>query len=123
MRRAWVALALAGCVEPNGGDAVDACVLALSGDVDRGAVVWRASCAGCHGASGEGAQGGPDVRDEAPDPARLVRKVLWGWGEMPGFHGALSKEDVADVVAFVQGEILVPPPAVGDTGGAAGRAP
>jgi mono/diheme cytochrome c family protein len=114
--RWWGALVLAGCVDPG---AVDACVLGLPGDVDHGASVWGAACAGCHGAAGQGAQGGPDVRDEAADPARLVRKVLWGWGEMPGFHGALSKEDVADVVAFVQADILQAPASeVVDTGAA-----
>jgi mono/diheme cytochrome c family protein len=114
--RAWWALVLVGCVDPG---AVDACVLTLPGDVDRGASVWGSACARCHGAAGEGAPGGPDVRDEAPDPARLIRKVLWGWGEMPGFQGVLSKEDVADVVAFVQADILqAPATPPGDTGAA-----
>ncbi len=117
MRAWWAIVGLAvGCVDP---DAVDACVLALPADVDRGASVWEARCASCHGSAGEGAQDGPDVRDEAADPARLVRKVMWGWGAMPGFRGVLSKQDVADVVDFVQAEILETAPRAGagdDTG-------
>jgi mono/diheme cytochrome c family protein len=80
---------------------VEARIAALPADPAAGEAVWAEACASCHGAAGEGTATGPDLGDEAADAERIAGKVWWGWGEMEGFRGELTRQEVADVVAWL----------------------
>ncbi len=105
--RGWMwavgaAMLAVGCGEGEGegGPGVDA-VMALSGDTAKGAEVYVGHCASCHGVDGSGGSG-PSLTGEAEDPTEIAAVVVNGDGEMPGFAGALSDQDMADVVAYVE---------------------
>ena len=69
----------------------------------QGAFVFRAQCAGCHGARGEGNLGPSLVhienRKSEADELALVRA---GSGRMPAFANGLSARDIAAVVAYTR---------------------
>ncbi len=88
------------------------------GGSEKGAKIFGADCAGCHGAGGQGTPsvfpnlaGNPDVTG---DPAQVVHTVLYGLnraitvngkpykGTMPPWKGTLSNADVADVVTYIR---------------------
>ena len=72
--------------------------LGPGGTVDGGAV-YAANCAICHGASGEG-DSGPSLQASAVSFSEMVDIVTNGVGEMPGFAGALSQDEIQAVSAF-----------------------
>ena len=61
------------------------------------------NCSVCHGASGTGGNGGPDLTSipEAADSAKVVAQVTNGGGGMPAFKGVLSDADIQNVAAYV----------------------
>lgn len=93
-------------------------------DVGRG--VYRAQCASCHGARGEGAAGWerPDARGELPPPPHDSRGHTWkhadgmlyrivrdGWRDpfnktarltMPAFGRTLSPGEIRSVIDFLK---------------------
>ncbi len=83
------------------------------GDPDRGATVYAASCAVCHGPEAAGSGTGPPLVDEIYRPGHHadgaflvavrggVRQHHWDFGPMPALPG-LSDQDVADVTAYVR---------------------
>lgn len=88
---------------------------AAPGDAQRGAAVYAATCAGCHGADGRGGEKGGSVVDGAylglvSDQA-LRTTVLCGRTDlgMPDWRGAkgdapLSEQQVGDVVAWLMAQ-------------------
>lgn len=85
---------------------------AATGDAARGATVWQASCAGCHGTDGDGgAKGGSVVdpswlsltSDRALRTAVVVGRPDLGMPDWRGEGGArpLDAEQVSDVVAWI----------------------
>jgi mono/diheme cytochrome c family protein len=93
-------------------------VPAASGAVERGRVIYRDRCEGCHGPQGEGARGAyPALAGNRAvvmdSPANVIRAVLSGgfqpatagnprpWG-MPPFGHVLGDEEVAAVVTFIR---------------------
>ncbi len=119
MRRTLAALALvAGLGACGGGGSAGS---ALGEDLDAGREVFSRSCAMCHGASGQGASA-PElsaVRDTFETCAEQIEWVALGSeryldevgptfpgtgqeisGDMPGFDGALTPTEIAQVVAF-----------------------
>jgi mono/diheme cytochrome c family protein len=70
----------------------------FEGDPVRGASVFAASCAGCHGADGTGGVG-PALRDSGINGAKVIVVVGTGQGAMPA--GLVSGQDAADVAAHV----------------------
>ena len=95
-------LVLAAC-----GDKVDR-VLSRDGDPVEGARVFDEHCRECHAADGTGTELGPDLTDDHDTPEGLAEKILYGWGEMPGMEDEMSVTEVADVIAFVEQEVLLP---------------
>ena len=96
---------------PRPAPRIDAAVMA------RGAAVYAASCASCHGGSGEGAGGLPPLRDspnvQASNPATLVRYVLNGTRTaltlahpqpdvMPAMAAQLDDQEAADALSFIR---------------------
>ena len=79
----------------------------VAGDTSAGAVVWSDNCAGCHGANGTGANGGPNLvgNEIALDPAKVRVQVTNGGGGMPAFKDTLTTDQINDVSAYVSEEI------------------
>lgn len=93
-----------------------------SATVERGAQVYGANCASCHGATGEG--DGPAAKDLDPRPANLAwlsetpiaqwdPYMFWTVSEggaqfktaMPAFKDKLSKEDIWSAIAYIQAQL------------------
>jgi quinohemoprotein ethanol dehydrogenase len=76
---------------------------ALKGNAEAGATVWSDNCAGCHGADGGGANGGPNLvgNEQAMDPERVRAQVTNGGGGMPAFKDTLSEQQISDVSVYV----------------------
>lgn len=82
-------------------------------DAARGAQLFEANCAVCHGAEGRGTTAGPPLLHEYYVPshhgdesfqvavARGVQPHHWDFGAMPPVPG-LTRDDVADIVAHVR---------------------
>jgi quinohemoprotein ethanol dehydrogenase len=68
-----------------------------------GKVVFANNCATCHGATGQGGNGGPDLtaRPAAKQAASVVKQVMNGGGGMPAFKGQLTNAQIAAVAAYV----------------------
>ncbi len=71
---------------------------AAAGDVARGAVVFEAECAACHGAGGEGGSG-PALQGTGLEAAFVTERIRAGAGIMPA--GLVTGQDETDVVAYV----------------------
>jgi len=86
-----------------GAAAVAASGPALPGNVAHGAIVFAANCAICHGATGLGGNGGPSLSTipAAKSMPAVVHQVTNGGGGMPPFSGTLTKQQIADVSAYV----------------------
>jgi len=103
-------LALAGCGSGGGEQSESDRSL-----VDRGARVYAASCASCHGADLRGTDKGPshlsNVYEPDHHPDESFRNAIangapqhhWRFGDMPAVEG-LSDEDVEAVIAYVRAE-------------------
>ncbi len=76
------------------------------GDAAGGKQVFADNCAACHGEDGGGGTG-PELagRQEFASPDVVVEQVRDGGGGMPGFEGRLSDQELADVSAYVVGEL------------------
>jgi quinohemoprotein ethanol dehydrogenase len=83
----------------GGGAAVDAAA---------GKEVFSEECSVCHGATGHGGNGGPDLRTMplAKTQAGAEKQVTNGGGGMPAFGGTLSEEEIANVAAYVSEDIV-----------------
>jgi quinoprotein glucose dehydrogenase len=97
-----VVLDLAGCA-----DKAERAV-SLEGDPAAGADLWAEHCQECHASDGTGTETGPDLTDDSDTPDQLADKILNGWGEMDGFDDELSAQEVADLIAFLEQDVLLP---------------
>lgn len=114
LRRTSVAVgllaALAACesgtdVEGSGGPA--------AADAERGAELFAANCAVCHGPEAQGTETGPPLVHEVYEPSHHGDEAFqlavaqgasphhWDFGPMPPVEG-LDREDVADITAWVR---------------------
>jgi len=73
------------------------------GNPTAGRSVFAANCSTCHGASGHGGNGGPDLTaiPSAKNLARVVKQVTNGGAGMPSFKRTLTPQQINDVAAFV----------------------
>jgi cytochrome c551 len=80
---------------------------AAGGDPALGTVVFSENCSTCHGATGHGGNGGPDLTTMplAQTEAGAIEQVTNGGGGMPAFGGVLSEEEIENVAAYVAQEI------------------
>jgi mono/diheme cytochrome c family protein len=78
------------------------------GDAEAGAVVFSENCSTCHGATGHGGNGGPDLTTMplAQTEEGAIQQVTNGGGGMPPFAGTLSEEEIENVAAYVVHEIV-----------------
>jgi cytochrome c551 len=77
------------------------------GNPELGATVFSENCSTCHGATGHGGNGGPDLTTmpKAQEQAGAEEQVTKGGGGMPAFEGQLSEEEIENVAAYVVQEI------------------
>jgi mono/diheme cytochrome c family protein len=77
-------------------------------DAAAGKEVFSEECSVCHGATGHGGNGGPDLRTMplAKTQAGAEQQVTNGGGGMPPFKGVLSEEEIANVAAYVSEDIV-----------------
>lgn len=77
-------------------------------DAAAGEEVFAENCSVCHGASGHGGNGGPDLRTMplAKTQAGAEKQVTNGGGGMPAFKGTLSEEEISNVAAYVSEDIV-----------------
>jgi alcohol dehydrogenase (cytochrome c) len=74
-------------------------------DLTNGATVYQAACLFCHGEEGAGGHGGGPTLANVATLGAAVQVVTEGRGEMPGFGGALSAEQIRDVSAYLLSEL------------------
>jgi heme/copper-type cytochrome/quinol oxidase subunit 2/cytochrome c553 len=75
---------------------------------EAGEEVFAENCSVCHGATGHGGNGGPDLRTMplAKEQAGAEGQVTNGGGGMPAFAGTLSEEEISNVAAYVVEDIV-----------------
>jgi quinohemoprotein ethanol dehydrogenase len=96
-------------VEPTeGGAEAEAGGGGATADAAAGKEVFAEECSVCHGATGHGGNGGPDLRTMplAKTQAGAEKQVTNGGGGMPAFKGVLSEEEIANVAAYVAEDIV-----------------
>ncbi|MDX6560396.1 MAG: quinohemoprotein ethanol dehydrogenase [Gaiellales bacterium] len=78
-----------------------------TGDPAAGKSVFAGNCSSCHGLSGTGGNGGPDLtqRPAAKDAKKVEAQVTNGGGGMPAFKGTLTPKQIRDVAAYVAQKI------------------
>jgi mono/diheme cytochrome c family protein len=78
------------------------------GNAELGAAVFSENCSTCHGATGLGGNGGPDLTTMplAQTEEGAIQQVTNGGGGMPPFGGVLSEEEIENVAAYVVQEIV-----------------
>jgi mono/diheme cytochrome c family protein len=80
-------------------------ILSLGGDETTGADTFTTTCgsSGCHGSDGDSGPG-PHLSNEIPEFTvdGLTCLLLTGYDDMPS-QASLSDQQLADVVAYVQG--------------------
>jgi len=81
---------------------------AAGGNAEAGAAVFATNCAACHGETGHGGAGGPDLTTMplAQSEEGAIQQVTDGGGGMPPFGGTLSEEEIENVAAFVVHEVV-----------------
>lgn len=104
-----------GCASDGGDGNGDggASILARAPDMDKGAELYAASCALCHGERGIGTQAGPPlvhiIYEPGHHPDASFRNAVkngvaahhWSFGNMPP-RPELSGGDIDDVIAYVR---------------------
>src|SRR3954471_6998693 len=78
-----------------------------TGDADAGKTVFANNCTACHGSTGHGGNGGPDLTaiPDAKNYKRVVAQVENGGGGMPAFKDQLTPKQIADVSTYVTQKI------------------
>lgn len=81
----------------------------VTGDPNRGAILFASNCAVCHGLSGEGRVGAnlakdwssirPDLRVKSVIEAGIEDTVMPAWSQTHG--GPLTEQEINDITAFV----------------------
>jgi heme/copper-type cytochrome/quinol oxidase subunit 2/mono/diheme cytochrome c family protein len=75
---------------------------------EAGEEVFAENCSVCHGATGHGGNGGPDLTTmpKAKEQKGAEEQVTNGGGGMPAFAGTLSEEEISNVAAYVVEDIV-----------------
>jgi mono/diheme cytochrome c family protein len=95
--------------EPGGeGEAGEEEAAGGGGNAELGAAVFAENCSTCHGGTGHGGNGGPDLTTMplAQTEEGAIQQVTNGGGGMPPFGGVLSEEEIENVAAYVVHEIV-----------------
>ncbi len=78
-----------------------------AGSAAAGKTVYANNCESCHGATGRGGNGGPDLTTipSAKNAKTVANQVENGGGGMPAFKGQLTAKQISDVTAYVTQKI------------------
>jgi mono/diheme cytochrome c family protein len=78
-----------------------------AGNAAAGKQVFAQNCSGCHGLTGHGGNGGPDLSGlpNARDPVKVLAQVENGGNGMPPFKGVLTQRQIRDVTAYVVNDV------------------
>ena len=100
------AVGIVGCGGSEDADRIDI-VVGLTADVENGGVVFQDVCAVCHGAEGEGSEGGaPNIQSEGKEGVeKLADIILNGWEKMPAQADVLTDQEVADVIGWIHANL------------------
>jgi mono/diheme cytochrome c family protein len=73
------------------------------GNAAAGKTVFAGNCSTCHGLSGHGGNGGPDLTtiSSAKNLVTVIGQVTNGGGGMPSFKGSLTQAQIRDVATYV----------------------
>lgn len=74
-------------------------------DLGLGMEIWNGGCSGCHQTDGSGSSAGRSLIDialEQPDRSVHVASVTNGIGNMPGYEGRLTEDEIDAVVSYVR---------------------
>jgi quinohemoprotein ethanol dehydrogenase len=79
-----------------------------AGNPEAGMAVFSENCSICHGSTGHGGNGGPNLttQPKAKTESGAIEQVTNGGGGMPAFNGQLSEEEIKDVAAYVVQKIV-----------------
>ena len=70
----------------------------------EGEQLYEEHCASCHGEKLASTGAIPDLRDlGVDDRARFEKAVLEGRGQMPGWQGVLTQQEIAQLWAYIRG--------------------
>jgi mono/diheme cytochrome c family protein len=74
-----------------------------AGDATAGQTIFASNCSTCHGATGHGGNGGPDLTSipSAKNYQTVVAQITNGGGGMPPFKGTLTQKEINDVATYV----------------------
>src|SRR6185437_15746038 len=77
-------------------------------NAEAGEEVFAENCSVCHGATGHGGNGGPDLTTmpKAKEQAGAEEQVTNGGGGMPAFAGSVSEEEISSGDAYVCEDIV-----------------
>jgi alcohol dehydrogenase (cytochrome c) len=77
-------------------------------NAEAGKEVFAENCSTCHGSTGHGGNGGPDLTTmpKAKEQKGAEEQVTNGGGGMPPFKGVLSEEEIKNVAAYVVEDIV-----------------
>jgi alcohol dehydrogenase (cytochrome c) len=77
------------------------------GNAAAGKVVFTGNCSTCHGLSGHGGNGGPDLTaiPSAKNLVTVIGQVTNGGAGMPSFKGSLTQTQIRDVATYVVKQI------------------
>jgi quinohemoprotein ethanol dehydrogenase len=80
------------------------------GDAEAGKQIFADNCSVCHGATGHGGNGGPDLTSipSAKQLQRVIAQIENGGGGMPAFKGQLTPQQIRDVATYVVQQITNP---------------
>ena len=108
-----MALSAAGCASGDGAGERGESAAGVAPDADKGAALFAASCALCHGERGVGTQTGPPLVHQIYEPGHhsddSFRNAMkngvvshhWNFGNMPA-RPELSDGDIEDIIAYVR---------------------
>jgi quinohemoprotein ethanol dehydrogenase len=73
------------------------------GNAANGKKIYAQNCSTCHGPTGRGGNGGPDLTKitSAKNYSKVIAQVTNGGGGMPPFKSTLSKKQIRDVSTYV----------------------
>jgi heme/copper-type cytochrome/quinol oxidase subunit 2 len=94
--------------EESGSEGEESAAAGGAPDAAAGKEVFATNCAACHGETGHGGAGGPDLTTmpKAQEQASAEEQVTDGGGGMPPFKGTLSEEEISNVAAYVVEDIV-----------------
>jgi ubiquinol-cytochrome c reductase cytochrome b subunit len=75
------------------------------GPVWEGAQLFHArGCQFCHAVAGHGGEYGPDLTGvlRRLPPEVFVTRTVQGWGDMPGYRGSITREEIERILDFVR---------------------